>query len=646
MIKTKQKISLILVFLLLMMVLPPGEVSAAAVSRIGGADRYQTAVDISKKGWSSAEMVVLARGDQYADALAGVPLAAWYEAPILLTRSDALPSSTLKEIERLNATKAIILGEATAISAAVESKLKDKGLTVERIGGKNRYSTAALIAKKLNMPDVVYLAYGQDFPDALAAAPYAGARGYPILLTNTERLPAETEAYLKKAGTVYVVGGEMVISDKVLNYISQDLGKHALRFAGADRYGTATELAVQFNDRPADMYGATGREFPDAITGAVLAAGKETGILLVGKSVPETVESYIYDYGVKSLTLFGEEEAISGAVAASLNKIISGPAPAPVPPLAPHLKNYPYATMVLSTPANSKVTAKLLREKANACSSGTPLADLAEVYLEAQERWGVNALYLMAHSALESGWGRSPLARDKNNIYGFKAYDRDPYGCGSTFKSKADCINYVSAYIRLAYLNGDGIYYYGPHLYGMNHKYATDKDWHKKIADIMERFLPSGEGKVSKTYHKGRVTASPTLNLRRGPGTRGEVIGSLSQGTIVDIQGLKLLVDSGGWYRVKTALGEGWVSSDYISLEGPIPGTVFFIDWYQDKDVSLNVRSGPGTSHSEKGKLSFGQRLNIVDVKVADEMIWYQVTYGGSSGDCWVSGDKYVIPHW
>ncbi len=700
---------LLMVMMIAVVMLPPGElIAASSVSRIGGEDRYETAVNISQKGWDYADTVVLARGDEYADALAGVPLAGWCNAPILLTRGNALPDLVLDEIERLGAIKVIILGGTGAISAEVENKLKGKSLEVERIGGKDRFDTAARIAEKLGMPDVVFLAYGHDFPDALSAAPYAGARGYPILLTDTENIPAETEAYLKTAGTVYVVGGERVIGHKVFMHISEDLGKLTIRFSGADRYETAVELATQFNYYPENMYGATGLKFPDAITGAVLASDSGTGILLVRDSVPESVENYIYDYGVSSLTLFGKEGAVSGQVAENLDKIISGPAPSPgAEPSAPisaaakyrveggqlygldywknkvwlteapsflpqgdyemdgefnfyqiegdrrtsrgnfnYLEQIPYATMPLNTPAGSAVTADLLRRMAGELRSGTSLAALAQTYINAQERWGVNALFLMAHSALESNWGASALACDKNNIYGFKAYDSNPYYYGSTFACKEDCINYVAAYIRLAYLNGDGIYCKGPSLTGMNRHYATDPMWHIKIARIMQSILPYDQGgSVSKSHYRGRVTSS-SLNLRRAPGTGAEIIGSLSEGSTVDLEGLKL-VGGQGWFKVKSSSGTGWVSSDYLSLESPVPGTVFFLNWYlpEYKTDVVNVRSGPGTGYSLVDTLSFGSPVTIVDLQVGDWMIWYRVTYSGSGGERWISGD-YVVPKW
>ena len=87
--------------------------------------------------------------------------------------------------DSLGACKVIILGGTKAVSAEVENQLKGKSLEVERIGGENRFDTAARIARKLGMLDAVFLAYGHDFPDALAAASYAGRMGYPIPVSYT-----------------------------------------------------------------------------------------------------------------------------------------------------------------------------------------------------------------------------------------------------------------------------------------------------------------------------------------------------------------------------------------------------------------------------------------------------------------------------
>ncbi len=163
-----------------------GAFCAMKTARIFGSNRYQTAIEISKKGWPyGANTVLLARSDEFADALAGVPLAYQLDAPILLSATQKIGQATLDEIHRLGADEVIILGGDSAISPTVESDLKNHGLTVERIAGSNRYITAALIAEKMadagSIANSGVIAVGTNFPDALAAAAYAAQNRQPIL---------------------------------------------------------------------------------------------------------------------------------------------------------------------------------------------------------------------------------------------------------------------------------------------------------------------------------------------------------------------------------------------------------------------------------------------------------------------------------
>jgi ell wall binding domain 2 (CWB2) len=98
--------------------------------RIQGASRYDTAIEISKQGWTTSNTVVLAKGSDFPDALAGGPLAYYHNVPILLTDGKALTAVTKKEISRLNAKKVIILGSVGAISKAVEDELKKSGVSI------------------------------------------------------------------------------------------------------------------------------------------------------------------------------------------------------------------------------------------------------------------------------------------------------------------------------------------------------------------------------------------------------------------------------------------------------------------------------------------------------------------------------------
>ncbi|WP_246880481.1 S8 family serine peptidase [Sporosarcina sp. 6E9] len=294
----------------------PGE-----IDRIFGSDRFQTAIEISRNGWESADTVILARGDNFADALAGVPLAHSVDAPILLTQTKKLTEGVLEEIERLGASIVIVLGGESAVSETVENKLSKANLTVERASGANRFATAAAIANLIapNGSDEVVIANGMDFPDALSVASHAAQAGTPILLTTTDEIPAETQGALDRLGAknTIAVGGKTVISEAVEAELP-----NATRLGGDDRYITNTLIAEHYNVDTDHLYVATGTGYADALTGAALAAKADSAVLLVHAKVPETVSAYITDQEVKDLTIFGGEGAVSAKVFNELNRLI------------------------------------------------------------------------------------------------------------------------------------------------------------------------------------------------------------------------------------------------------------------------------------------------------------------------------------
>ena len=291
------------------------------MSRISGIDRYQTALEISSEGWESAETVIIARGNDFADALAGVPLAHALEAPILLTLTDDLSDDVLAEIERLGATQAIVLGGNAAVSENVEKELVNANISVTRAGGDDRFATAAAIAELIapNGADEVVIANGLNFPDALSVASHAAQAGTPILLTLKDSVPAETQEALESLGTTktVVVGGTSVVSDAVENELPS-----ANRLGGIDRYETNTLIAEHYNVDSNHLYVATGKDYADALTGAVLAAKTNSGVLLVHAIVPDFVSSYITKKEVQHLTVFGGENAVSAEVYNELERLI------------------------------------------------------------------------------------------------------------------------------------------------------------------------------------------------------------------------------------------------------------------------------------------------------------------------------------
>ena len=122
-------------------------------------------------------------------------------------------------------------------------------------------------------------------------------------------------------------------------------------------------------------------------------------------------------------------------------------------------------------------------------ANDSKLAGKGATFKAAEQRYGVNALYLVAHSALESAWGRSKIAKDKNNFFGISAYDDTPYTSATKFDNVDSGIMGAARWINSKYLHNSGYPANGAHLgnkaSGMNVNYATAPYWGESIASIM-----------------------------------------------------------------------------------------------------------------------------------------------------------------
>lgn len=297
--------------------------------RIFGPDRYRTAVAISQYGWREKETdtVLIARGDSFPDALAGVPFAYALNAPILLT-GNTVDQYTMQEIKRLGAKTVQILGGEVAVSNDVVKQLKNTGLEVNRIAGGGRYETAVKIAEHLfkesAITDTAILAFGQNFPDALAAAPYAAENGFPILLTGSDKLPYATKKFIKEnyIKKVIIVGGEKVITPTIKKELEKEGIIEITRIKGSNRYDTAAKMITELNQNPSKVFLANGNNFPDALTGAVLAAKENAPLLLLEKdSVPNATRDIFVKHGITDFSVFGGEAAVSNKVIFEISMI-------------------------------------------------------------------------------------------------------------------------------------------------------------------------------------------------------------------------------------------------------------------------------------------------------------------------------------
>lgn len=326
---------------------------------IAGSNRYETTIKVSQKHYDSAETVVIATGENYPDALAGGPLGSMVNGPILLTGSGALHGGVANELRRLGTQKVYLLGGENAISGNVENQLGSRGIAVTRLGGSDRFETAAEIAEEINttMPEVaedstetttatvdnspetvtaeageVIIVSGEDFPDAVAASSLAsrreeGENPSPILLTGSEQLPAATRESLGEwqdtIERVTVVGGRAVVSNTVEQTAARDAGASTSRLAGSSRFATSIRVAEEDIARQGQnvtrSYIATGSDYPDALTAGPAAATHEGSILaLVDKESTEVLDPYknfVAEHKTEEwdlLTFIGGTAAISG----------------------------------------------------------------------------------------------------------------------------------------------------------------------------------------------------------------------------------------------------------------------------------------------------------------------------------------------
>ena len=171
------------------------------VTRLAGADRYETAAAISQWQFTGgASTVYVATGLKFLDALVAGPRAAAENAPLLLVTSNGVPPATARELQRLKPDRIVLVGSSGVVSDAVKAELAGYASSdVTRIAGASRYSTAAAVAAQAT-GGRVFVVTANNFPDGLAATP--ATHGAPILfVSNTEMNSVTADAIASHTGT-------------------------------------------------------------------------------------------------------------------------------------------------------------------------------------------------------------------------------------------------------------------------------------------------------------------------------------------------------------------------------------------------------------------------------------------------------------
>ena len=310
--------------------------SLAVVRRVAGDDRYATAAALSADafpggagGGDDGPQAVLASGGDFPDALAATPLAIRGGVPLLLVERGALPPATLAELRRLEATRVLLVGGERAVSPAVVAALEAAGITVERVGGADRYDTARLLAQRVGVDAVhrgAVIVSGTRYADAVAAGAWAGHWQRPVLLADGDRIPAPTLAAIEALGLrrVSLIGGTGVLSGALASELA-DRDLVVERIAGADRYATSAavlERHVREGGLVHDLLLASGGSYPDALAAGAAAGARGAGLLLVppaelGTGATAASLTARADQFVR-LTIAGGPAAVSTAVQAAI----------------------------------------------------------------------------------------------------------------------------------------------------------------------------------------------------------------------------------------------------------------------------------------------------------------------------------------
>lgn len=329
------------------------DIEIPSVKRLAGMGRFDTAVSISKEGWANGSSIaILAYGMNYADALAGVPLAAALGCPILLTENpkSGLEKIVTDEMARLGVKKVYILGGEYVVSKSIESTLTKKygNNSVVRLNGMDRYGTSLAIAKELynirkekgiGTFSKMYFCSAGSFADALAISPVAGVELNPILyapayVKDTDctfgAASPETVDYVKKikaegCKNTTIIGGIYAVSEAAESDLKKIMGAGSVERVDAGKTGGRYETMLEICKKYDSIFTsndticvATGANFPDALSGAALAAKLGCPMILVGykdaenkvSSIGTQLQQYVATKQLKDCFVFGGVYAV------------------------------------------------------------------------------------------------------------------------------------------------------------------------------------------------------------------------------------------------------------------------------------------------------------------------------------------------
>ena len=279
-----------------------------------GTNRYDTAVKTSKKGWNTADTAIISNGSAIVDALAATPLAAYKDAPVLLTEKDTLKDVTKNELKRLGVGKVYIIGGSSVISKNVQSQIEKMGISVERISGSNRYATSVAIANEMksegaNIDQVAVVNGVSGLADAISFGAAAGQKNILIILSDKNGKTTGAAEILSddKVEKTYIIGGKNAVPESVESSL-----KNPERVSGSNRSETNAAIIKKFYNQSAFEYlfvvkdGSEGQDkLIDGLSVGAFAAKTSSPIILAGKKLSNGQKSALSGKSVEKISQVG-----------------------------------------------------------------------------------------------------------------------------------------------------------------------------------------------------------------------------------------------------------------------------------------------------------------------------------------------------
>ncbi|KOR26541.1 cell wall-binding repeat-containing protein [Clostridium sp. L74] len=302
-----------------------GNVKAAPgdVTRIGGADLYETASKVAKSNWKDgAENVVLVSGEGYADSLSASVLATKLNAPIILTSSKNLDKNAKDALTSLKPKNVYVVGGNYVISKEVRNEVKGLGFNIAKeLFGNTQFDTNLAIANylvddlKVDSSEVLVVNGKDGYADALSVAPVAASKGQVLLIVSKNPADAEGAAKFVKAhnSKVTVVGTKNIVPTAVLEKLG---AKEENRVnGGLTQFDTNLNVMKHFGLKYDKVYVAdasdTKKGYADALVASAIAGKTGSALILTDRGNSKYTENAI-NHIKENKTDKTEVEALGG----------------------------------------------------------------------------------------------------------------------------------------------------------------------------------------------------------------------------------------------------------------------------------------------------------------------------------------------